>query len=221
MLKAGLKFLVFAALIVAGWLVARSLGVGDVDAATAQAWAARQGVVAPILAVALYGLLSGLGSPGAPLTMACGFAFGTAEGAAVALVGANLGANLAFFLSRRLGRDLVARVLGEKLARVEPVLAKGGAEVVVTMRLVPFVPFVAINFASGVVPGLRWRDFALGTAIGIVPGAFAYAAAGELFDPKSPSFWALIAAIQLLAAAPIAVRAWRRRRSADAPRPGS
>jgi uncharacterized membrane protein YdjX (TVP38/TMEM64 family) len=220
-LKAELKALLYFALVVAGWLAARALGIGALDHAAAQAWVARRGLLAPVVAAALYGVLAGLGSPGAPLTIAAGFTFGAVEGAIVSLVGANLGANLAFFLARALGRDLVARLLGRRLDRVESLAARGGLEVVIALRLVPMIPFFAINFACGVIERLRWRDFAIGTAIGILPTTFAYAAAGDILDPERREFWLLLGAIQLLAAAPIAVGAWRRRGSAEGPRPGS
>jgi uncharacterized membrane protein YdjX (TVP38/TMEM64 family) len=53
----------------------------------------------------------------------------------------------------------------------------------------PVVPFTAVNYGAGVL-GVRFDHFALGTAVGIVPGTIAYAVLGAyaLDDP-----WALVA----------------------------
>jgi uncharacterized membrane protein YdjX (TVP38/TMEM64 family) len=60
-------------------------------------------------------------------------------------------------------------------------------------------PFNALNYAAGVT-ALRTRDYVLGTAIGIIPGTFAYAALGSsLDDPTSPQFLAALGLIVLLA----------------------
>ena len=45
------------------------------------------------------------------------------------------------------------------------------------VRLVPILPFTAINYAAGPA-GVRRRDFLIGSAVGMVPGSIAYAAVG-------------------------------------------
>lgn len=207
LLKAGLLVLVVGG----GYFLARSLGFAAIDRATARAWASEHAFAAPAFVLG-YALLTVVAVPGVALTLACGFTFGLAEGSAVALLGANLGANGAFLLGRALGRDAVARLLGAKLAMVEARLREGGAAVIVTLRLLPFVPFTAINLAAAVVPGVSWRDFALGTAVGIVPGTVAYTAIGEAPDPTRREFWIGVAAVQLIAALPIGWRIYRFRR---------
>ena len=41
------------------------------------------------------------------------------------------------------------------------------------LRLVPLVPFNALNFGSGLT-SLRWPDYALATVVGILPGTLVY-----------------------------------------------
>ncbi len=211
-----LKAALLAALVGGGYLAARAFGFTAIDRADARAWADQHALAAPAFVLG-YALLTMAAVPGAALTLACGFTFGLLRGSAIALLGANLGANGAFLLGRTLGRDAMARLLGARLERLETRLREGGAAVVVTLRLFPFVPFTAINYGSAVVPGLSWRDYAFGTAVGIVPGTVAYTAIGETPDPSRKEFWFAVAAIQVFAALPIVWRMWRRRRSAPAP----
>jgi uncharacterized membrane protein YdjX (TVP38/TMEM64 family) len=213
-----LKGFLLIAIVGGGYLLARSLGLSAVDREAARAWAAAH-PLAPLAFGLLYAALVVAAVPGAPLTLACGFTFGLVEGSAIALLGANLGANGAFLLARLLGRELVTRLLGARVAAVEERLREGGPAVIVTLRLIPFVPFVAINFVAGIVPGVRWRDYAFGTAVGIIPGTVAYTALGEFPDPTRPEFWIAFSAIQLLAAIPIGVRIFRRKRAGSEPQP--
>jgi len=42
-----------------------------------------------------------------------------------------------------------------------------------TLRLIPIVPFNALNFGGGLV-GMGWPAYALATGLGILPGTFVY-----------------------------------------------
>ena len=78
--------------------------------------------------------------------------------------------------------------------------------------LFPIVPFNALNYAAGVTAVTR-RDYVVGTAIGIVPGAFAYAAlGGSIDDPTFPAFLGAVGLVVALAvAAPLVNRFLGRR----------
>lgn len=84
------------------------------------------------------------------------------------------------------------------------------------MRLIPLLPFNALNYAAGVT-GVGIRDYVSATAVGIIPGAFAFAALGSsLGDPASPAFIGAVAMIVALAiGAPLVDRTVRARRDAD------
>ncbi len=68
-------------------------------------------------------------------------------------------------------------MLRGRLQQADRVLARHGLVAVLAVRLLPLFPFTPINYASGLL-GVRPRDYVLGTAVGIVPGALAYAAVG-------------------------------------------
>ena len=69
------------------------------------------------------------------------------------------------------------RLLGGRLAQADRVLAEHGLSAVLAVRLVPLFPFTPLNYASGLV-GVRWRHYLVGSALGMLPGATAYAAVG-------------------------------------------
>lgn len=167
----------------------------------------RAGPWGPLLFVLAYALATSLLVPGSPLTVAAGVLFGPFLGTLWAVLGATLGATAAFLWGRRLGRGAVAELAGDGFARLDRWLTGRGLLAVLYVRLVPLVPFNLTNPAAGVT-GIALRDFVLATAVGIVPGTFAYAALGGSFDDlTSPTFLSAVALLVLLAvAAPLVDR---------------
>lgn len=131
----------------------------------------------PALFFALYAALALIPCPKALLTAAGGALFGLWAGAGLALAAALVGAVISFGLGRLLGREAVDRLIRGRLARVDALLADHGLSAILIVRLVPLVPFIAINYASGL-SGVRFRHYVLGSAVGMVPGSLAYAALG-------------------------------------------
>lgn len=179
-------------------------GIGDtIDAA---------GPLGPVAFVALYVVLTVLFFPGSILTAAGGAAFGAALGTALAVTGATIGATGAFLIGRRAGRAQVEQIAGGRVEKIDGWLARRGFLAVLYVRLIPVIPFNALNYAAGV-SAVATRDYVLGTALGVIPGAFAYAALGSsLGDPTSPEFIAALALVIVLAVgAPLLQRRLRAR----------
>lgn len=131
-----------------------------------------------------YALLVLVPAPASLLTVLGGVLFGLWWGTLLAWAGALLGAYGGFAIGRRLGRPAADRLLRGRLQQVDRLLARHGLVAVLALRLVPLVPFTPLNYASGLL-GVRQRDYLVGTAIGIVPGALAYAALGASgADPR-------------------------------------
>lgn len=160
----------------------------------------------------LYAALTLLLFPGAVITAAGGALFGAPLGTALTLVGATTGATGAFLIGRRLGRRDVERIAGKRIGAIDGWLGRRGLIAVLYVRLFPLFPFNALNYAAGVT-ALRLRDYVLGTAIGIIPGTFAYAALGSSLDePTSPEFIGAVAlVVALVVLAPIVDRRLRAR----------
>ncbi|PPK98150.1 putative membrane protein YdjX (TVP38/TMEM64 family) [Kineococcus xinjiangensis] len=211
LLRAG----VLALLLVAAAVVALTVEVPD--AATLRARIAAAGLWAPALFVLLYAAMTLAPLPKNVMSAVAGLLFGLATGAALVWAAAVLGALVAFALGRSLGREAVERFTGARVARVDALLTRRGLLSVVAVRLVPVIPFTAINYAAGL-SAVRRRDYVLGTAVGIVPGTVAYVALGAY--STSVLSWPFLTAAAVLvllsaAGAVVAHRSRRRRGNRD------
>lgn len=170
------------------------------------------GMAAPLLYVGLYVALTVVLVPGTLLTAAGGVLFGVVWGTALTVVSATVAATICFLIGRRLGREQVEQIAGRRVGRLDEWVGRNGFMAVLYVRLIPLVPFNALNYVAGV-SSVDLRSYVAGTALGIIPGTFAYTALGGSFDePTSPEFLAAVALIVVLAvAAPLAQRAARRR----------
>ncbi len=180
---------VLLVLVLAGVVAAYLTGVlPDVDVVRDQVEAV--GPLGPLVYVVAYAVLVMFPTPASVLTITGGALFGLVEGTALAMAGALLGAVGAFEVGRLLGRDAVERLTAGRLDRVHRVLDDHGLLAVLAIRLTPVFPYLVVNYAAGL-SRLTRRDYALGTVIGIMPGAIAYAAVGAYgADP-----WKLFVAI--------------------------
>ena len=169
------KAAALGALLIGLAVLAVVLGTPDVEAMRAEVDEA--GAWGPVVFLALYLGLSLIPCPKALLTAAGGALFGLVPGAALALLAALVGAVISFGIGRLLGREAVDRLTRGRLAEIDDLLRDHGFTAVVIVRLVPLVPYIAINYAAGLT-GIRLRDYVLGSALGMVPGSLAYAALG-------------------------------------------
>jgi uncharacterized membrane protein YdjX (TVP38/TMEM64 family) len=135
--------------------------------------ALRSSVWAPVVFVAVYSLATALALPGSLITIVGGAVFGFGWGALLNSIGANIGANAAFKLARGLGREGVEQIVGARLRGLDHATEQHGFWGLLILRLVPLVPFNALNFGSGLT-AIRWRDYALATVLGILPGTLVY-----------------------------------------------
>jgi len=202
-----------AALVKAGALALMVLGavglaliLGAPDIAAMRSRVEAAGPWGPILFFTLYAGLALIPCPKAPLTAAGGALFGLWAGAGLSLAGALVGAIVSFGAGRLLGREAVDRLIRGRLARVDALLADHGLSAVLVVRLVPLVPFIAINYASGL-SGVRFRHFVVGSAVGMVPGSLAYAALGAY----GTNPWGLAAAASALVVLVVGGSWWARR----------
>ncbi len=160
---------------------------------------------------ALYVTLTALAIPGAQiLTMAGGALFGLWRGTLLVSFASTIGATLAFLASRYLFRDLVQRYFGARLTAINESIEREGALYLFSMRLVPFIPFFAINTLMGLTP-MRVGVYSIVSQVGMIPGTLAYVNAGtelaRITTPRDVLSLRLLGAFLLLAAVPFVGRA--------------
>jgi uncharacterized membrane protein YdjX (TVP38/TMEM64 family) len=191
-----------------------------IDTLVQQAETLNANPAAPLLMIMVISLAGSLAVPLTLLVVAAVLAFGSVTGFFCSLAGAELSALLTYAMGQGLGRDLVRRYAGERLNRVSKQLSKRGVLTIVTLRIVPVAPFVVINLVAGA-SHIGFRDFALGTLIGLLPGLvavafFADSLVRSIRDPGVGSIVWLGAVILAIVGAALWLRKWLRGRQ-DAP----
>jgi uncharacterized membrane protein YdjX (TVP38/TMEM64 family) len=146
------------------------------------------GVWGPVIFMLLYAVGPSFLVPGAVMTIAGGLAFGTAWGSVYSLIGGDAGALLAFAAGRFLGKSFVEQIVGERFQSMLQKIAKHGFQIIFYLRMVPVIPYNALNLLAGASP-ISFRDYFWATMIGMVPGTILFAFLGDaLWHPLSPKF---------------------------------
>ncbi len=175
-----------------------------------------------ILAVAIFVIVYAAATlfmlPGALwLTIGGGFLFGLVGGSLATIAGATLGASMLFFAAKTsIGSALRDRA-GPFMSKMEAGFNESPFSYMFALRLIPAVPFPVANIAPALL-GAKYREYAITTALGIVPGVVAYTlvgtglgatfAAGE--DPNlaiiAKNMLPALAALGLVALIPVAYK---------------
>jgi len=131
-----------------------------------------------LLFFAAYVAVTGLSLPGAAvLTLAAGAIFGLAWGTLIVSFASSIGATLAFLAARFVLRDWVQARFGARLKGVNEGFAREGAFYLFALRLVPAIPFFAINLLMGLTP-MRAGTFYWVSQLGMLAGTIVYVYAG-------------------------------------------
>jgi uncharacterized membrane protein YdjX (TVP38/TMEM64 family) len=186
----------------------------------------------------IYALAVALSLPGAVFLTVCGgLIFGALTGGLAAIVGATAGATVIFLIARSAFGGWLVRRAGRRAENLAAGFRADAFHYLLFLRLVPVFPFWLVNLVPALC-GVRLGTFVAATALGIIPGTFAFAffgagldsaiaaqaaayracvAAGAAncklgFDPSAaatPQLIAGLAALGLLALVPIAVRRFK------------
>jgi dihydrolipoamide dehydrogenase len=157
-----------------------------------------------------YIVMAALSIPGAAImTLAAGALFGFGIGTAAAALSATIGATLAFLLARFVLREPIRRRYSARFAAIDAGIKRDGAVYLLSLRLIPAVPFFIINVLTGLT-GLRTFTFFWVSAAGMLPGTMVFVFAGTqlatlrtMSDIVSPR---ILAALVLLGLFPLMAR---------------
>lgn len=132
----------------------------------------------PPVVLLAYVLASLVVFPLSVLVAATGLIFGASTGAFYALVGTLLAAAATYWVGRYMGRETVVRHGGRRLNALASALSARGVRTMIVISLLPLAPFTVTNMVAGAFH-LRFRDYMLGTLIGILPGVLAMTVLGS------------------------------------------
>ena len=155
----------------------------------------------------IYVLVTGMSLPGAAiLTLIAGALFGLVQGVILVSFASTLGATMAFTITRFVFRDAVRNRFGRYLTTIDRGVEREGAFYLFALRLVPAVPFFAVNLVMALTPISTWRFYWV-SQLGMLFGTVVYVNAGaelsqieSIGDVLSPALWL---AFVLLGVAPL------------------
>ena len=168
-------------------------------------WRQQNLMIFAALFFALYVLVTATSLPVAVwMTLAAGALFGFWWGLLLVSFASSIGATMAFLLSRYLLRDWVQAKLGDYSQTINTGLEKDGIFYLFSLRLIPALPFFAVNLLMGLTAMKSWRFYWV-SQLGMLLGTAVYVNAGtQLFqltsvsDISSPFLLISFAALGLL-----------------------
>jgi uncharacterized membrane protein YdjX (TVP38/TMEM64 family) len=123
----------------------------------------------PVLILALAVLHAVVFYPAEIIDAAAGFAYGFFPALALMTVGWLLNGVICWAIGRSVARPLLDRWFGERrFERVERSIERGGATLLIAMRMIPILPFSIVSYAAGAARVPLGR-FVWTTAVGYLP----------------------------------------------------
>ena len=111
-----------------------------------------------------------------------GAAFGLLSGWLVGALGSVVAAFIGFYISRKGGRSVAIRFVGDKgIEFADNWFNRWGVWAVLLGRIAPFIPFDLISYSAGLTQ-IKFRSFMIPTVIGTLPRALFYAFLGDYFS---------------------------------------
>ena len=150
------------------------------------------------------------------------FVFPPVVALCVSLTGGVLAAQILYWVGQYWSysrSQFLHRPLVQKISRqIMRQMSRGGLAAVTAIRMTPIAPFAVVSVVAGGL-GLRLRDYLLGSALGLLPGALAIALISQgAISANSSGSVAKLISLLILAAAVVAVLPrlflkWRTRRA--------
>ncbi len=136
----------------------------------------------PILFVAMILQALAIPIPSEFVLICGGAAFGLLSGWLVGALGSVVAAFIGFYISRKGGRAVAIRFVGERgIEFADNWFNRWGVWAVLLGRIAPFIPFDVISYSAGLTK-MKFRSFMIPTVIGTLPRALFYAFLGSYFS---------------------------------------
>ena len=142
-------------------------------------WIEQLGVWAYVFAPLFMIVVAVLPFPAEVPAMLNGMVFGMVVGTVITWSGALVGAQISFELARKFGRPLAQRMVSKHiLAQTDRIANSAGWPGLLVLRLIPVIPFTAVNWGLGFTMLHRLTYFWT-TALGLLPGAIVFTSTGS------------------------------------------
>jgi uncharacterized membrane protein YdjX (TVP38/TMEM64 family) len=141
-------------------------------------WATSVGPWFPLAFLGAHVIVTVLPFPRTAFTLAAGLLFGPALGIAIAVTASTFSALTALLLVRALGWRLDAVLHHPGVEALDARLRSRGWPAVLSMRLIPAVPFSVLNYAAGA-SAVRVVPYLAATIVGLLPGTSAVVILGD------------------------------------------
>jgi uncharacterized membrane protein YdjX (TVP38/TMEM64 family) len=139
------------------------------DSAEVRSSAKDLGVAGPLLILALTLIHTVVFYPAEIVDAAAGFVYGFLPALALMMLGWLLSGLLCYAVGHSVARPLLDRWFGTaRFERMEKAIERGGATLLLAVRLIPIVPFSLVSYAAGAARVPLWR-YAWTTLVGYLP----------------------------------------------------
>lgn len=154
-------------------------------------WASAMGAWFPIAFLGAHVVATVLPFPRTAFTLAAGLLFGPALGIAIAVTASTLSAFIALLGVRALGWHLHWIHTRPGISEIDARLRTRGWPAVLSLRLIPAVPFSVLNYAAGA-SSVRVMPYLLATMVGLLPGTSAVVILGDALTGNVSPLLALV-----------------------------
>lgn len=179
-------FAILAAIVI---LVAIALLVPLPTAVQLRDWATSVGPWFPLAFLTAHILVTVFPFPRTAFTLAAGLLFGPALGVPLAVLASAVSALIALLLVRAAGWQLNKLVRHPRVESLDERLRDRGWLTILSMRMIPAVPFSVLNYAAGA-SAVRVVPYTLATLVGLMPGTAAIVILGDALTGNiSPSLF--------------------------------
>jgi uncharacterized membrane protein YdjX (TVP38/TMEM64 family) len=141
-------------------------------------WATSVGPWFPLAFLAAHIVVTVFPFPRTVFTLAAGLLFGPYLGVPLAVLASTLSAVIALLLVRAAGWQLSRLIRHPRVDSLDARLRERGWPAIVSMRMIPAVPFSVVNYAAGA-SAVRVLPYTLATFVGLLPGTAAVVILGD------------------------------------------
>jgi len=146
-------------------------------------WATSVGPWFPLAFLVAHIVLTVFPFPRTAFTLAAGLLFGPYLGVPLAVLASTCSAVIALLLVRAAGWQLSRLVRHPRVDSLDDRLRERGWPTIISMRLIPAVPFSVMNYAAGA-SAIRVLPYTLASFVGLIPGTAAVVILGDALTGK-------------------------------------